>query len=71
MPCYRVSRQDEFPIQKYYKKRVLRFLERKMRILTWSLEKGGDLMCLFQWEVSHLRNMERRDPDSGGGDDKF
>ena len=27
-------------------------------------------MCLFQCEVCHFRNMELRDPDGGGRDDK-
>ena len=32
--------------------------------------KGDDLICMFQCEVCHFRNMEGRDPEEGGLDAK-
>ena len=33
--------------------------------------KGDDLMCMFQCEVCHFRNMEGRDPEDVGSDEKI
>ena len=33
--------------------------------------KGDDLMCLFQCELCHFRNMELRNPDGEGRDEKI
>ena len=33
--------------------------------------KGDDLMCMFQCDLCHFRNMESRNPDGGGTDEKI
>ena len=36
-----------------------------------SARKGDDLMCMFQCELCHFRNMEARNPEGNGTDDKI
>ena len=70
MKCYKVSRHDEFSIQQMLEEGGIKIPKEEDKEEYLVSRKGYDLMCLFQYELCHFRNMELRNPDGEERDEK-
>ena len=69
--CYTPDRPEEFPIQQMLEEDGIEIPKEEGDNDYLVARKGDDLMCMFQCEVCHFRNMEGREPEEVGSDLKI